>query len=253
VFHFFVFYPHEDGLTVLRKFRDEAEQMPDELSIIAVTMRVPANDELPREVWGRQSVALLGAYVGDPEEGQQAFAPWRGIVQPLVDMSGIRPYVAMQQALDEDYPRHELRYYWKSQYMNSLPDEAMEKILLRAESAPSDLSTIDIWQLGGEISRHDPSATAFGDRSAPFIFNIESNWISAEYDQVNLDWTRKTMSEMQPWLADRAYLNFPGFLEEGEAQARAAFGENYNKLREIKTRYDPDNVFQLNTNIRPAA
>jgi hypothetical protein len=137
--------------------------------------------------------------------------------------------------------------------MKELSDEAIELLLRRAESAPSDLTTIDLWQLGGAIGRREAAETAFGDRSMPFLFNVESNWSAADDDDVNLQWTRDTMEAMQPWLVDRAYLNFPGFLEEGEEQTRSAFGNNYARLREIKKRYDPENLFRLNSNILPAA
>lgn len=246
-----VFYPRTDAMKVLRFFRDWFTEAPDEISGIAFTATIPESADYPDELHDEECVAMLATHCGDPEAGKRQMQPLREIAKPLVDMSATMPYVDLQRLLDEDYPSHELRYYWKSTFVRSFDDEVIGTILEKAQSCPSPLSTIDMWASGGAISRVGDDETAFGGRNAPFLVNTESNWADSEDDERNIEWTREVWASMQPYSTGAMYFNFPGGLEEGQEIIRSTFGSKYKRLAKLKAKYDPSNIFHLNQNIKP--
>jgi hypothetical protein len=161
------------------------------------------------------------------------------------------PYVEVQSALDGDYPDGG-RYYWKSLNFDRLDDAAIETIVEHVRNAPSYASTIDMWFQGGAISRTGRDHGAFAARSSPYMIGIEANWQTAAESDLNTAWARTAWQDLRALSDGATYLNFPGLLEEGNQLVRHAFGANYQQLVDVKTAYDPDNVFCLNPNITPA-
>ncbi len=137
--------------------------------------------------------------------------------------------------------------------MAGLGDEEIERLIAHAGAAPSDHSTIDVWYQGGAMGRVGASESAFGDRSAPILLGIEANWEKPADDEANVEWARNVVSDMRRFSSGGAYLNFPGFMEEGQRLMRDAYGENYERLVALKNEYDPANLFRLNQNIKPTA
>jgi hypothetical protein len=176
--------------------------------------------------------------------------PLRELGEPIADFSGVMPYVEAQKLLDEDYPDG-WRYYWKSTNVDGLDDEAIDRLIAHAQAAPSHRSTIDVWYQGGAMGRIKTSETAFGDRSAPMLLGIEANWEEPQDDEANIAWARKCVSDMRRFSDGGMYLNFPGFLEEGQQLMHDAYGENFGRLVTLKNEYDPANFFRLNQNIKP--
>ncbi len=237
---------------VLRSLNEYMAQAPDEVSPLAFLGRVP-HDEMFPEAWhGEPFVGVAAMYAGGVEEGRRVLGPLRELGEPITDLSGPMPYVEAQKLLDEDYPEGG-RYYWKSVNVNGLGDEAIERLIAHSQAAPSDHSTIDIWYQGGAMSRVRAEDTAFGDRSASILLGIEANWEEPQDDEANVAWVRDVVSEMRRFSGGGTYLNFPGFLEEGQELMRDAYGENYARLVALKNEYDPANLFRLNQNIRPTA
>jgi FAD/FMN-containing dehydrogenase len=117
------------------------------------------------------------------------------------------------------------------------------------ERSPSPHSSLDLWQLGGAFAHPGPRDTAFGDRSAPFLLAIEANWEHETDDAACIAWGREVFRRLEPYSTCAQYVNFPGFYEDDAAMVRGAFGPNLDRLREIKRRYDPTNLFRLNHNI----
>jgi FAD/FMN-containing dehydrogenase len=111
---------------------------------------------------------------------------------------------------------------------------------------------VDVWHLGGAISRVGAEESAFGGREAPFLLGVEANWEHSRDDEANIAWARECVEDMQRFSGGGQYLNFPGFLEGGDETLRATFGTNYERLVAVKERYDPTNLFRLNQNISPA-
>lgn len=161
------------------------------------------------------------------------------------------PFTDVQQLLDEDYPTG-MRYHWKSLHLPALDDDVVELCEHWATARPTPLSTLDIWHLGGAMSSVPADATAYGDRSAPYLLGIEANWQEPADDEANLAWARDCMDAFRDASTGREYLNFPGFMENAVETLRHAHGEdNYRRLVTLKQRVDPDDFFRLHQNIRP--
>jgi FAD/FMN-containing dehydrogenase len=237
----------------LRLFREYTAAAPDEVSVLAVLGVIPPGAEAyPAEIHGLPFIAFLGAYAGPVEEGERALRPLRNLDKPMVDLSGRLPYVDLQRALDADFPAHELRYYWKSLNLTALGDDAIDKIVAHARQQPSPLSTTDVWHIGGAVRRVAPEAAAFRGRDVPYLFNAEANWENPRDDAANLAWVRQFVAAIEPFSDGGRYLNFAGFLEEGDKMMRDAYGPNHRRLVELKNKYDPTNLFRLNQNIKPS-
>ena len=246
----FVLYPGERAKEVLGFCNEYVAQAPDEVSPLAFLGRVPEIELFPEEWHSKPYAAILAPYAGEVEEGARVLQPLRDLGDPIADLSSPMPYVEAQKLLDEDYPDG-WRYYWKSQNVNSLDDEAIERLMAHAEAAPSDHSTIDVWYQGGAMGRVGAEETAFGDRSVPYLLGIEANWEEPQDDEVNVAWARNCIADMRRFSGGGNYLNFPGFLEEGQDLLRDAYGENYERLVALKNEYDPTNLFRMNQNIKP--
>jgi hypothetical protein len=177
--------------------------------------------------------------------------PLREFGEPLIDFSGPMPYIEVQSLLDEDYPAGELRYYWKSLYLDDLGDEAIDRVIEHTTKRPSPLSTVDVWHMGGAIGRIGAEESAFGGREAPFLLGVEANWENPREDERNIAWARECVEDMQRFSGGAQYLNFPGFLEGGDKTLQATFGDKHERLVALKNNYDPSNVFRLNQNIKP--
>jgi hypothetical protein len=210
----------------------------------------PGAHQFPEEIQGNPFFAIGAVYAGPLEEGERILEPLRSFSPPVIDFSGITPYIEVQQAFDPDYPDG-WRYYWKSANLMRLDDDVIDAIVDHARRQPSPFSTTDLWPVGGAVSRVPHEATAFFGRQAAFLLNPEANWEQPENDQANLRWVREFVEAVKPFTDGSRYLNFAGFQEEGSDMMAAAFGKNYARLRALKTKWDPDNVFRLNQNILP--
>ncbi|WP_202912031.1 FAD-binding oxidoreductase [Nesterenkonia muleiensis] len=248
----FVLYPIEVARSVLTGHEQTVQAAGDRVSTLVAFGRVPAGEDFPVETHEVPYVGVLGVYAGPADQGEQALLPLRRLGDPLVDLSGPMPYLDVQRIYDPDYPDG-LRYYWKSTKLQTLPDEVIDILTEHTLAAPSKHSTIDLWLNGGAIERKGESDTAFSGRGNRYLVNAEANWEHAGDDEANVAWARGFLADLEPRGAGGAYLNFPGFLEEGHDMVRASHGTNYPRLRALKQRLDPDNVFRRNANIEPGA
>jgi FAD/FMN-containing dehydrogenase len=251
VFSAFVVHPGTgtDAQAALQFYREWSPAASDDISSFAILWHAPEIAEIPAEHHGAPIVVYLAMYAGDAAEGEAALQSLRDYGSPIADLSGAAPYREVQRFFDADYPAHEMRYYWKSRYLNELPEEAMGVLIRLNQASPSHHSTLDVWQLGGALSRVPPQNTAFGDRSAPYLIGIEANWESPEDDSACIEWGREVFRVLEPFSSDRVYFNFPGLYEEGDRSVRNTFGANLGRLQSVKRKYDPDNLFRLNHNI----
>ncbi len=238
----------------IRFYRDFSAAAPDEVSTVLSLGIVPADEHLfPAKIHGRRFAMMAGMYAGPVAAGKKALEPlvvFDGRAEPLVDFSGVMPYVEIQTMFDADYPNG-LRYYWKSLNLAQLDDKAVEIIVAHTLRQPSPLSTVDIWQIGGAVARGSAENSAFYGREAAFLLNPEANWENPRDDGANIEWVRAFLAEMRPFSDGSRYLNFAGFEEEGSAMMKSAYGKQYARLQALKRRFDPDNLFRLNPNIEP--
>ncbi|MHB1133666.1 MAG: FAD-binding oxidoreductase [Chloroflexota bacterium] len=245
-----VVYPVAATREVLRRFRDWTRDAPDEMAALAFPGVASEDEPFPEPIRGQPMVMVVAPYIGPVPEGEAALRPLRELAEPLADLSGVLPWVELQRFLDEEFPRGRL-YYWKSVYLDDFSEEAIALIDEHARRAPSPLSTVDVWQLGGAMSRVDPSSTAFGRRDAPFMIGVEANWDDPAQSEQNIAWARACVKDLEPFSRGGLYLNFPGLMEEGDRMLQGTFGDSYQRLRQIKTKYDPHNLFRLNQNVKP--
>ncbi len=246
-----VFYPSDRLADCLRAYREYVESAPDEVSTLLFAGELPDGELFDDGDVHRQKFAIMGCYAGPVDDGERALSTLRDLAEPLADFSGVMPYSELQQLLDEDYPDG-MRYYWKSLYLDDLSDSAIDRIAYWADAAPSPLSTVDVWQLGGAIAQFDPEDSAFAGRHAPFLLGVEANWGDRENDDANVAWVRDCLDDMRQFSDGSVYLNFPGFFEEGDDMMQTTFGPAYERLVALKDEYDPTNLFSRNQNIAPS-
>jgi FAD/FMN-containing dehydrogenase len=247
-------YPIETGAAPIRFWRDYLADKNDRIGSLIEFSTIPQDPLFSESAWGRRVYTIGAMYAGAAAEGETLLQPLRELGDMVADFSGRMPYCAAQKLFDAVIPFGKHRCYWKSHYLSGLDDAIIDRILAGNANPPSPNTLSSIWNFGGATARVDAAATAFGDRSMPYMFSIDSIWTRPEDDERNIAWTRDFWQSMKPHShRGRIYLNFPGLGEEGEALLSRSFGDNYARLRAIKRRYDPDNMFRFNQNIAPAA
>jgi FAD/FMN-containing dehydrogenase len=235
---------------VIRAWRDYCATAPDEVSSLLALGIVPPSHHFPEEIQGKPMVIIGALHSGTPEAGRHELQPLSDIDVPLIDFSGVMPFLEAQQMFDEDYPDG-MRYYWKSINLMRFDDEVIDMIVEHARKQPSPFSTIDIWHIGGAVHREPQGGSAFNGRHVTFLLSPEANWEDAADDEANVAWLRSLIADAEQYSDGGRYLNFAGFQEEGDAMMSAAFGDRYERLVALKNQYDPRNLFSLNQNIAP--
>jgi FAD/FMN-containing dehydrogenase len=243
VFMAIAFYPVEAGKEGVLAWRDIMRDAPNELMSVALYWSAPPEEPFPAEWHGKPVFILAGCWSGPMEEAEEAVRPLRELAEPVADLSGPMPFVVAQQLFDAEYPDGR-RYYWKSIYLSDADEAIAEACDRAAAGRPSPLSSIDVWALGGAMRNEPEGGSAFAQREAPFLFGMEANWEGAEADAENLAWARELFAEVKSISPGGSYLNFPGFGEEGEDLLSVSYGANYGRLKEVKAKYDPENVFR---------
>jgi FAD/FMN-containing dehydrogenase len=244
-------YPAAMAAAVLRNFRDVMAVAPDELGAGLALLTAPPADFVPEPVRGQPVVGVIVCHAGAIEDGEEALRPLREFGPPALDLVEPMPYVALQQLIDADYPAG-LRNYWTGDFLAGLPDEAIEVLCRFHLSKPSPMTAILVLPGGGACARVPDGTMAVADRGAPFNIHVTSLWTDTADDDANIAWTRELSAAIKPFTTGRVYVNFIG--DEGQERVVASFGAaGYARLQKLKDRYDPDNLFSSNQNIRPSA
>jgi FAD/FMN-containing dehydrogenase len=246
-----IFYPFEAARTVLPAWRDFMATAPDELSSVALVWSVPPGEPFPVEHHGKPVCIVAAVYSGAVEEGEPVVQPLRELAEPLIDLSGPWPWLGLQSGFDALFPSGAL-YYWKSRALPDLPDEAIDTIVEFGGRRPTPNTDLIIWHHGGAMTRVPEDATAYGGRDAKFLVTGEINWSDPAQTDEAIAFGREYWDAMGKYSTGGLYLNFAGFIEEKEALVRAGYGGNYERLAQLKAKYDPGNLFRMNPNITPA-
>ncbi|MHB8466840.1 MAG: FAD-binding oxidoreductase [Acidimicrobiales bacterium] len=229
---------------VMRFYRDYVRECPDELTTWLSAITAPAADFVPADLQGKAALAVLACHCGDPTDAEQTLRPLREL-GASVDLIESQPYPALQSMFDEEYPAG-VRCYLKAGYTAELTDALIDAIVEHTAAMPSASSSFDFHHMGGAVARVADDATAYGDRRSAFCFNIVGVWPEADDDDVNRAWVRRFASALEPFGTGGVYVNFTA--EPGPV--RASYGDRkYARLRVLKSRYDPTNLFRLNQNI----
>jgi FAD/FMN-containing dehydrogenase len=235
-----ILHPFSAAREAFDFYRDFSQAAPDELFCEFVLGALPD---------GERGVFLFFCWAGDLEEGERALAPAHAFGSPVDDFLAPMSYCEIQQAFDGDFP-FGLKNYWKSSNVAELSDDAIDTMISFMESAPSMAPMVVIDQFGGAVARIPNDATAFGHRDAQYDLIIAAIWSEDAEEDAHVEWARSFWEAMQPFATDDVYVNY--LSDEGHERVRAAYGHHYERLVELKRKYDPENVFRNNQNIDPA-
>ena len=251
-----VAYPAPDAeasAAVFRQYRAFVADAPEEVTSIAVYMHVPPLPFVPVEHHGAPIVMCYAVYAGDPTEGEGILEPLRGFGESAVDMSGRMPFTALHDVA-RDLFLDGKRYSWHSLYAADLSDDLIDRVAAAATSAPGNESSVTLWHLGGAVGDVPADATAYAWRDAEFLVSVEAMWTDSADDDALVAWAQSTRDDLResPATLEAFYPGFPGFVA-GEERARMAYGDNYDRLADVKARYDPENLLRNNLNVAPGS
>jgi FAD/FMN-containing dehydrogenase len=253
-------FPAEQAPELLRAWRVWALQQPDEVTSAAALWQLPTEPPvLPPEIAGRRFLLLPAVYAGDLEQGEQVLASLDEIGEPIMNLGkeqgGAIPFRHMQASFDPFFGEHGQHIsYWKSTYVNELSDEVIDICTRRMAEVPDPWTLLNMPTFTGAVQRVGPEETAFGDRSAPFMISIDGNWHDPAKNEEMIAWVRDFWDELQPHATGQIYANFLGEDDDADAAletTRGVYGSNFDRLVDVKTMYDPQNLFHMNQNIRP--
>jgi FAD/FMN-containing dehydrogenase len=236
-------HPLDAAPDMLRFYREAVADASDDLSVFAGLVHAPDGS-------GAKLSAMLVFHTGDPDEAERDLEPFKAWGAPLVVEVGPMPYPVMNTILDEAYPIGSLNY-WLSSFTSDLSDELIEVAVSRFATAPSPMMAILFEHFHGAVTRVGVTETAVPHRDEGWNLLMPSVWTDPADTEANVAWTRETFAALRPHFGTaRRWLNYLGD-DQAEDAIRAAYGPNYDRLREVKRQYDPANVFHLNHNIAP--
>lgn len=234
-------HPFDRARDVLKFFREITSGLPDDLTIFGGLLHAPD---------GAQIAVMIVCHCGPLAEAETALEPIKKFGSPILDSVGPTSYEETNKMLDAGFPRGALNY-WKSNFMKELSDQAIETLISQFAACPSPMSGLLLEHIHGAATRVDVSETAFPHRREGYNFLVVSEWLDPADNARNIAWARESYELMLPYFSRGRYVNYLGE-DEGEDAVAAAYGPNYQRLRTLKTKYDPANLFHLNQNIRPA-
>ena len=245
-----IFWRIEDARRVMQYYREFLPQAPVELGSFLGLKTVPSTDPFPKELWGKKICALISCYSGPLDQAQEVLKPLREeLPPPILDWMGSMAFPALQSLFDPLMPKG-MQWYWKGDFVKELSDAALEVHLEHAAQAPSELSLMHLYPVDGAVGQVGPNETAWNYRGAMWsmvIAGIDPNPAKAAAITA---WAKRYWEALHPYTLGGGYVNF--MMEEGEDRLRATYGDNYQRLAQVKAKYDPDNFFRVNQNIRPA-
>ncbi len=243
-----MFYEIEDADTVLRFYREYIKDAPEAMGVFPAFQIAPPLPFIPEDRHGDMFLALVACWAGAPEEGETAFKPFHDVAEVKAEMVGPVPFPAINAAFDGLFPKG-IRQYWKGNYVKELTDDAIAAHLEHGPKAPTVASTMHLYPIDGASQRVPADRTAFGHRDANWSMVIVSAWEDQADDAANIQWVRDYSAAIAPHSEKGGYVNF--MFTDDDDRVPANYGANYQRLVEIKRKYDPENLFRVNQNIKP--
>jgi FAD/FMN-containing dehydrogenase len=238
-----VAYPFSEARDVLRYYRDFTASLPDELTVFGGLLHAPDGS-------GTKLVAIVVCHCGSLVDGAKAVQPIKSFGSPAMDVIDTVSYCDMNTMLDGGFPRGALNY-WKSAFLAGLSDEAIRTMIDCFAKCPTPMGALMLEHFHGAVTRVGPTDTAFPHRDVGHNLLVLGQWAEQKDNESCAAWARDSYSAMAAFMGPGRYVNYLGEDEQGEVPA--AYGPNYRRLAQIKAKYDPDNFFRMNQNIRPAA
>ena len=241
-------YPYEAVPETLRFYREFMADAPPEVQVYAALLRGTPEFGLPEPLHGKTLLAFRGLFVGDIDEGREAFRPLREFGDPIADLTQPIPYTVHQKQADDLY-REGHRNYWKANFYEELSDGLIEAVVEHVDPLPSPYSTVFFEWMGGAIAERAPDATAFPHRGAAFSLTVAPKWEDPARDEEMIAWARQFHEATAPYAADGVYVNY---LDQDESdRVSDAYGGTHDRLVDLKNEWDPENLFRVNQNIEP--
>lgn len=244
-----IVFPLASAKSVLQQYPEFMVKAPDDLTVWVVLRKAPPLPFLPASVHGQGVVILALIYAGDPKAGEALIAPLRKFATPLGEHVGVQPYAAWQQAFDPLLTPG-ARNYWKSHNFTELKDGLLDTVVDYVGRLPSPECEIFFGAIGGATTRAAPDATAYAHRGTRYVMNVHGRWREAAEDARGIAWARDYFKASAPFASGGVYVNF--LTEDEGDRVRAAYGPSFDRLATIKRKYDPDNLFRTNWNIKPS-
>jgi FAD/FMN-containing dehydrogenase len=246
-----IFFAADADRDLLRAFREWAADAPDELTGVINLTTAPPLPVIPEQWHGKKVAAFVATSTGPVEEGEAVVRALRDVAEPIADLLGPMPYQVIQSLLDPLWPKG-IHSYFKATNLRQLDDELIDRLAEIHLAAPGPQCEIHVHQMGGAVARVADDATAFAERSMPFVLNAVTGWHDPDADvgAAHTEWARSVIEAAEDASTGRAYVNFLGDTDA----ARSSYGdETYARLVSLKNEYDPTNVFRLNQNIEPTS
>src|SRR5919198_585497 len=241
-------YELDDAATVLRFYRDFIKDAPEEFGGFPAWQIAPPLPFIPDDRHGEPFMVFVACWSGPLDQGEEALKPFHDVANVVAEHVGPMPYPALNSAFDALVPAG-LQHYWKANFVKDLTDEAIDAHLEHGPKVPAVNSTVHIYPINGAAHRVAPDETAFAYRDANFATVIAGMWPDAAENDANIGWVRGFYDATAPLSEEGGYVNF--MAEDDQERIRANYKGNYDRLVEIKRKYDPDNLFRLNQNIKP--
>ena len=243
-----MFYEIEETENVLRFFREYIEDAPEQMGAFPAFQIAPPLPFIPEDRHGDLFVAIVACWAGPPEEGESRFKPFHDVAEVKAELVGQVPYPAINAAFDGLFPKG-IRQYWKGNFVKDLTDDAIRAHVENGSKTPTASSTMHLYPIDGACHRVGAQDTAFGHRDANFSMVVVSGWDDPADDDANTQWVRDYSAAITPHSEPGGYINFMAVDDDNRVQAN--YGENYQRLAEVKRTYDPGNLFRANQNISP--
>jgi len=237
-------YPFSAAWDVLRFFRDVTASLPDEFTVFAGLIHAPDGSEM-------ELVALVVCHCGPLGDGESATQPIKTFGAPAMDVIGPMPYSQVNAMLDAAHPRGALNY-WKANFLSSLSDEGIRTMIDCFTKCPTPMGQLLLEHFHGAVTRVGITDTAFPHRAQGYNLVVLSEWMDPNDNDTCIAWARDTYTAMRPFMGSGRYVNYLGDDEPGDPVA-AAYGPNYPRLQRLKAKYDPQNFFHINQNIRASS
>ena len=243
-----MFWPVSETEKMMRWYRKFLPDAPNDVYAFFLTSEVPGDPfPFPPEIQGEKVCGLMWCFTGSQEEAEPFLEEARNVEEPLFEHVGPMPYPALQTMFDGLLPPG-LQWYWKGDFIRELPDEAIAEHLKFAE-VPTTQSTMHLYPINGAVHDIEADETAWDYRDVNWSMVIGGITDDPSKNKVITDWARDYWEAIHPYSAGAAYINF--MMEEGDERIKATYGNNYQRLQKVKAKYDPDNFFSRNQNIKP--
>ena len=245
-----IFWEIKHAKQVMQWYREFLPKAPLDWGVFVGIKTVPSTDPFPKEIWGKKIIALIGCYNGSAADGEKAFAPVRKELPPaILDWAGPMPFTALNGLFDPLLPKG-MQWYWKGAYVKELSDKAIDVHLAYSAELPSELSLMHLYPIDGAVHRVGKDETAWNSRDATWSMVIAAIDPDPAKATALKRWGRAYGDAMHPFTTGGGYVNFM-MGDEGDGRIKATYGGNFERLGAVKRKYDPNNVFRVNQNIKP--